>query len=218
LSLKTTNSILDVGCGTGTWLKVANDLGIMEILGIDGVEIAPEDLKISPDRFIRYDLTSQINLNKHFDMLFCLEVAEHLPEEYAGNLIDTLTTHSDFIVFSAAIPGQDGQNHLNEQWPNYWQELFLRKGYYPSEILRNIFWNNDKVEWWYKQNMLIFAPKSVLSGLNLEIATEVKSIVHPELLKEKLAIIDIKDTVIKNEVWAPTFKTALKRLFKTIIH
>jgi cyclopropane fatty-acyl-phospholipid synthase-like methyltransferase len=218
LSLKKVQSILDIGCGTGTWLKTALDFGVKDILGIDGVEIDQKELKISADQFINQDLTSAINLNRHFDMLLCLEVAEHLPEEYAKTLIDTLTAHSDFIIFSAAIPNQGGQNHLNEQWPDYWQKLFLSKGYYPCDLLRNVFWNNKEVEWWYKQNMLIYAPKPVLINLNLTISEDVRSLIHPELFKEKLAIIDKMHVTIENEVWKPKFKSALKRLIKSIIN
>ena len=150
LKLKTTNSILDIGCGIGTWLAVAKELGVRETLGVDGVDLNEAELKIPAENFIKQDLTAPIILNKKFDLLLCLEVAEHLPAEYAKILIDTLTQHSDFIIFSAAIPGQGGQNHLNEQWPGYWQNLFLSNGYYPSELLINTFWNNDEVEWWYR--------------------------------------------------------------------
>jgi 2-polyprenyl-3-methyl-5-hydroxy-6-metoxy-1,4-benzoquinol methylase len=217
LNLKAVNSVLDVGCGTGTWLKIAADLGVTDILGIDGAELGQEDLKIPVDRYIQRDLTSKINLDRPFDLVLCLEVAEHLPEESAQELIDTLTAHSDFIVFAAAVPGQGGQNHLNEQWPAYWEAHFLKKHYFPCEILRDFFWNNEEVEWWYKQNILIFAPEAVLSNLNLSISKQVKSIIHPDLLKEKLEIIGIKDAFIENEIWNPKFMSTLKRLIKSII-
>jgi SAM-dependent methyltransferase len=218
LKLKTTNSILDIGCGIGTWLAVAKELGVKEVLGVDGVDLNDDELKIPAQNFIKQDLTTPIVLNKKFDLLLCLEVAEHLPGEYAKTLIDTLTLHSDFIIFSAAIPGQGGQNHLNEQWPDYWQNLFLNKGYYPSELLINTFWNNDDVEWWYRQNILIYAPKEVLSRLDLPVSNTIKSIIHPELFKEKLQLIDKLNGVIEQEVWKPTFKSALKRLIKSIIN
>ncbi|HEY5326741.1 MAG TPA: class I SAM-dependent methyltransferase [Mucilaginibacter sp.] len=218
LKLKPVDSILDIGCGTGTWLAIAKELGVKETIGVDGVDLSPEDLKIPVDNFIKRDLTGSIDLNKKFDMLLCLEVAEHLPEEFAKTLIDTLTRHSDFIIFSAAIPGQGGQNHLNEQWPDYWQKLFYDKGYYPSESLRYYLWNNKQIEWWYRQNIMIYAPKDILTVLNLPISEEVKSLIHPDLFEEKLQLIDRLNGAIEREVWTPTFKSAFKKLIKSIVH
>ena len=218
LGLKQINSVLDVGCGTGTWLAIAKELGVLQILGIDGTNLTASDLKIPYDNFLRRDLTAPLDLNKKFDLLLCLEVAEHLPMENAEAFIDTLTQHSDFIIFSAAIPGQGGQDHLNEQWPGYWQKLFEKKEYYPSEILRDKFWNNKEVEWWYKQNMFIYAPKAVLTALNLPIADEVRAIVHPELLTEKLQFMDKLYGDVVEEVRNPGFRKAFKRLLKSIIN
>src|ERR1700752_282649 len=104
LKLKKINSILDVGCGTGTWLSVALELGVKEIMGVDGAALAQTELKIPVSSFKNIDLTRSLNLNRKFDLAICLEVAEHLPESASKVLIDTLTDHSDFILFSAAIP------------------------------------------------------------------------------------------------------------------
>jgi len=217
LKLNPVTSILDVGCGTGTWLAIAKELGIEDFLGIDGANLKQEDLKISVSNFINCDLTAPVNLNKKFDMVICLEVAEHLAETNASAFVEMLSLHSDFIVFSAAIPGQGGQDHLNEQWPDYWQKLFLEKGYYPSEILRDYFWDNKDIEWWYRQNIIIYAPKSILTSFNLPISEEVKSIIHPDLFKEKLHIIERQSSFIQKEMSNPPLKTALKNLIKSII-
>jgi SAM-dependent methyltransferase len=217
LKLKPADSIIDIGCGTGTGLAIARELGVKEILGIDGVNLNQDDLKIPVDSFINCDLMAPIKLNTKFDMLLCLEVAEHLPELNAEAFVEMLTSHSDFIIFSAAIPGQGGQNHLNEQWPDYWQRLFLKNEYYPSEILRDHFWNNKDIEWWYRQNIIIYAPEKVLTALSLLISEKVKSMIHPDLFEEKLDLIENLQTVIQKAVWAPSFKTSIKNLIKSII-
>src|SRR5262245_47100129 len=87
------NSILDVGCGTGTWLRAAFDAGIRDIFGIDGVEISEQDFLVSKDFFLRHDLTRALDLKRRFDIVLCLEVGEHLPPHAAQILIDTLTLH-----------------------------------------------------------------------------------------------------------------------------
>jgi hypothetical protein len=83
-------------------------------------------------------------------------------------------------MFSAALPGQGGQNHINEQWPNYWQELFNGYGYEMIDFFRFKIWNNTKIEYWYKQNLFLVVRKGhfLAKGEN-KIAY---SLVHPELL------------------------------------
>lgn len=169
-------SILDVGCGTGTWLRAANELGVTDIFGVDGVNISERQLLISPQRFVQIDLTTPWNLGRKFDVVLCLEVAEHLDEAYAGNLIDMLTKHGDSIYFSAACPGQEGQHHVNCQWPAYWQELFNRRGFVCRDDLRWQIWDDPAVEPWYKQNMFI-ARRDPTAGSE----PRIKAIVHSEM-------------------------------------
>jgi ubiquinone/menaquinone biosynthesis C-methylase UbiE len=49
-------SIVDVGCGIGTWLKVFEDIGVGTILGIDGSYVDKKLLKIGVDKFVDFDL------------------------------------------------------------------------------------------------------------------------------------------------------------------
>ena len=84
-------SILDVGCGLGTWLKVVSDSGIKDFLGIDGIEVRDEDFFVSKKNFQEYDLTDSWNIERKFNLLLCLEVAEHLPSDSASNFIQNLT-------------------------------------------------------------------------------------------------------------------------------
>jgi SAM-dependent methyltransferase len=161
LDIAKPSSLLDVGCGTGTWLKAAMECGIEELMGIDGVAIPPDQLLIPDTCFQVRDLTRSWDLGRRFDAVLCLEVAEHLDESHSGTLLDALTRHSDIIIFSAACPGQTGQHHLNCQWPAYWQQLFNHRGYVCSDAVRWRLWEMEAVEPWYKQNMFTarHAPK-----------------------------------------------------------
>jgi SAM-dependent methyltransferase len=172
------SSILDVGCGIGTWLKVAKDLGVNNIQGIDGSYINHSLLKIDTSEFLELDLSNSFNLNKKFDLVICLEVAEHLPEEFSDNLINSLCLHGEIILFSAAIPGQGGQNHFNEQWPDYWQKKFHSQGFDLYDVIRNKIWLNEKVESWYKQNMFLCIKQSHL--LSAVYTKGCLPIVHPD--------------------------------------
>lgn len=171
-------SIMDVGCGTGTWLRAAMDLGATDVFGIDGVNIPANQLLIEPQRFQRCDLTAPIDLNRRFDAVFCLEVAEHLDAQHAVELIQTLTRHSDLIFFSAACPGQDGQHHVNCQWPIYWQQLFNESGYVCEDAVRWQIWDDRRIEPWYRQNMFLARRDASLARRE----PRIKAVLHPEML------------------------------------
>lgn len=169
-------SILDIGCGTGTWLKVFEEKGITDYLGVDGEYVDRTMLKIPIDKFLPHELQNSFSLGRRFDLVISLEVAEHLSERYADVFVHSLAEHGDTILFSAAIPGQDGQNHLNEQWPEYWEKKFLNHGFYFHDVLRPKIWKNDKIDFWYRQNIFLLKKEKPVKGLFDSLA-----LVHPEL-------------------------------------
>jgi hypothetical protein len=174
------DSLLDVGCGIGVWVKAALDLGLQDVQGIDGVPIDPANLVIPESHFQVRDFTSPLSLGRQFDVALCLEVAEHIPEEHTKTLIGSLTAHSNIIVFSAACPGQEGQNHVNCQWPSYWQKIFNQFDYVCADELRESIWNDERIEPWYRQN--IFIARRVTDG-SAGKEPRLHSMVHPELIQ-----------------------------------
>jgi SAM-dependent methyltransferase/predicted O-methyltransferase YrrM len=156
-------SVVDVGCGTGGWLAVFQQLGITDCFGIDGDYVDRTLLQIPFDRFHAADLKQPLQISRKFDLAISLEVAEHLPSICAENFVCSLTKLAPVILFSAAIPFQGGVEHVNEQWPQYWVNYFQKQGFALVDCLRKQVWNNDKVEPWYAQNMLIFVKQEHLS-------------------------------------------------------
>lgn len=177
-------SVLDVGCGTGTWIYVFNKHFKINAIGIDSPFIDRSKIIVDDDLIIKYDLSKRFNLKRKFDLIICLEVAEHLPSLSAPDFILSLTEHSDNIVFSAAIPYQGGQNHLNEQPVEYWFKLFSDKGYYIYDPFREHFWDNSNVEWWYKQNMFF------ISKIKHNLKLFKHFYIHPDCFKEKIEFLN----------------------------
>jgi SAM-dependent methyltransferase len=172
-------SVLDVGCGTGTWLKAFEEAGVEHYYGLDGHYVKESQLQIPYKKFIVTDFSKQWAINEEFDLVVSLEVAEHLPESSADTFIESLVAHGDVILFSAAVPGQGGQHHINEQWPEYWQQKFAKHGFYFHDTIRPLIWNNEKVNWWYRQNIFII-------NRIRDNAAQALSKVHPELFKIRM--------------------------------
>jgi SAM-dependent methyltransferase len=185
-------SVVDVGCGDGAWLAVALDCGARDILGLEGPWIEEARLKIAPQQLRRVQLDRQFGIERRFDLAMSLEVAEHLPPERAAGFVAELTRLAPLVLFSAAVPGQAGVHHVNEQWPAYWAQLFAAHGYRPIDVLRYRVWNDPAVAFWYKQNLLLFAASSALARFPKLAAAAAASpedpiaLIHPDLYRRRL--------------------------------
>lgn len=156
LSLFPSRSVVDVGCGVGGWLKEFERHGVTDYLGVDGDYLPRHLLKIPADKFMPRDLTGLEDVGRRFDLACSLEVAEHLPEGCAERFVSALVKAAPVVLFSAAIPGQGGTDHINERWQSYWAGLFARHGYVGVDCIRPAIFHDAGVRWWYRQNLLVF--------------------------------------------------------------
>jgi hypothetical protein len=166
-------TVIDVGCGVGAWASVAKEHGCTT-LAIDGFA-AESDVLVA--EFDRRDLTEGIDCSG-YDLAICLEVAEHLPEDCAEQLIEGLCG-AQYILFSAAIPDQRGVDHVNEQWPSWWAGLFKKHEHYGTNDIRWRHWGNDQIEGYYRQNLIVFAKPLDLARADYR--QGLFDIVHPHL-------------------------------------
>jgi hypothetical protein len=159
-------SVVDIGGGIGSWGTEIEDYTLVDYN-------VPTELLLTKN-YIDHDLREPLKLPRKYDLAICVEVVEHLPENFANTLIQSLTESSDTILFSAAIPNQGGLNHYNEQWPTYWAMKFITHGFYPFHTdIRQLLYDNKKVDLWYRNNLMIFTKNLYNTKYNL-------NFVHPE--------------------------------------
>jgi SAM-dependent methyltransferase len=198
------STMVDIGCGAGGWLTVAGRLGLKRVVGVDGPWARPQIEKIKTAEFVSVDLSSppypEIGV---FDLVICAEVAEHLPESIADDLVQYLTSLSENILFSAAIPHQEGDHHINLQWQSSWIKRFADRGFRANFFPREKYWNNEGVSWYYRQNMILFLGKEAALSLDSD-PLSVADIVHPAMLDSYVK----RYISQREEVWFPSFRFA----------
>lgn len=151
-------TIADVGCGTGLYLKPFHDAGKI----VKGFELSQEavDRAVAPNVY-QWDITQtpiRLHCESPFDLTLCLEVFEHIDAQDMPMALDNLTWTSDMIIFSAAIPGQGGDGHINLQPKDYWRGAFAVFGFYEDEI--DTEWLVDSMRQgyhmgWFTQNVMV---------------------------------------------------------------
>lgn len=193
LRLVRPRSVIDLGCGIGVWLSAFRELGVDDVIGVDGHWVDRARLKIPAATFVTADLRAPFALARTFDLAVSTETAEHLPPASADAFVDTLTRLAPVVLFSAAAPHVPGNLHHNCQWPSYWAERFAARGFVVTDPIRRRIWTNPAVRWFYAQTMLLFVRRDALAQYPL-LAGEVVDprqacldVIHPDYYLEVVA-------------------------------
>jgi SAM-dependent methyltransferase len=172
LAARRVASVIDVGCGRGVWAAEWRRRGATRVLGVDGDYVPRDTLLIPEECFLAADLSRGFDAGARFELVQCLEVAEHIAPESADNLIDGLVRHGDLIVFSAAVPGQGGEHHVNERAYAYWRDMFEARGYQMYDAIRPLLRSELDVEPWYRYNAFAYANRTGAERLSAQARTQ----------------------------------------------
>lgn len=114
-------SMLDVGCGPGGMLDIAQQLGLVA-WGIDGdPHMARLNVQI-------HDYTEGPLPVIGWDLIWCVEFVEHVEERYRENYLATFAG-GRVLFLTAAPPGFPGWHHVNCQPQGYWISLLEQHGW-----------------------------------------------------------------------------------------
>jgi hypothetical protein len=216
IELFSPSSVVDIGGGGGLWAATFLANSVADVLAIDGPWVPHAVRCIPPDRFLEQDLSLPLALKRTFDLALCLEAAEHLPASAASELVRGLTEAAPVVAFSAALPGQGGDGHINEQPASYWARLFASRDYVCFSDVRRRIWNDEAVEVWYRQNLLCYVRQSELARWGACLTSSIHhddpllDVAHPTLLARHKAMADGREAYSQrieadaNRLWANT--------------
>lgn len=140
-------NIADVGCGDGRYADYLNRNGFY-CIGYDGSPLTKKPNIVK-------DFSTAQDIGK-WDIVLSLEVGEHIPVEFEQVFIDNLCNATDnYIILSWAIPGQDGDGHVNCRMNEYIiGELWKRRFMYDENETRYL---REKASVsWLKQTIMAF--------------------------------------------------------------
>ncbi|MGH3009948.1 MAG: class I SAM-dependent methyltransferase [Gaiellaceae bacterium] len=188
---------MDVGCGTGAWLVPFLEAGC-EVQGFDGAWVEEQSLLIPAERFSVLDLTAALpSPRKHeFDLALSIEVGEHLPRESSGSLVEYLAALAPVVMFSAALTGQGGLDHINEQPLELWQALFEDRGYVCFDPIRPRVWRDRRIPMWYRRNIRVYVHEDSVAHYGARLATPAPTTEEEQSMTREFARVRPVDRVL----------------------
>ncbi len=156
------NSVLDLGCGVGSYLEGFFDAGCRDLLGIElNFDKAKKYIVDNIFFFIvEGDATIELNLNRKFDCIISFEVGEHIEPNGTEMFINNLTSYSNkYIILTVAPPGQRGTGHINLRDRDFWIKSIVIKGFlYRKDLVEKYkkVWKKFNVEKYIINNLMVF--------------------------------------------------------------
>jgi len=156
------SSIVDLGCGVGSYLEGAFQNGCKDICGIEiSYEKAQKYIVDVIKPFIACgDITKSLNLDRQFDCVVSFEVGEHIEPDGTDAFIDNLTNLcKQYIILTAAPPGQPGTGHINRREKKFWiKSIQTKKFIYQDQIVNMLWpvWKTFSTPKYILKNLMVF--------------------------------------------------------------
>src|SRR5207244_2745287 len=119
--------VLDAGCAFGFLVEELRTLDV-EAWGVDVSEFAISQVQADVSPFCwRGSVTDP--LPRHYDLITCIEVLEHLRPEHAELAIANLCQSTDQLLFSSTPSVFSELTHVNVRPVEEWASMFARQDF-----------------------------------------------------------------------------------------
>jgi SAM-dependent methyltransferase len=122
--------VLDAGCALGFLVEAFWDRGV-EAWGIDVSPYAIAHVRRDMQPYCSVGSLAE-RIPGSFDLITCIEVLEHMPEDQGLSAIGHLTKAADVILFSSTPYDLDEPTHFNVRPLVYWLQAFREHGFSPD--------------------------------------------------------------------------------------
>lgn len=122
-------TVFDAGCAIGFLVEALRARGI-EAFGRDLSPYAISQVPAGLRAFCSQGSVSE-PIREHFDLITCIEVVEHMPEDEARQAIHNFAASTPRVFFSSSPTDFNESTHVNVQTPLYWMRLFAEAGFAP---------------------------------------------------------------------------------------
>jgi predicted RNA methylase len=197
--------IIDFGCGTGDLARAFASRGVT-VVAIDGYS-TPDFSAYSNIHFTKVDLNNVAATQKFlkqfeakFDLAISIEVAEHLNPDVSSSFIEWMTSMADVIVFSAAVPSQDGDGHINCRSRSDWYQFIKQHEYVIADTLRQHFTLNPRLGLWHKFNIVDYVQKDSVFAKKINLAELADRLIAAETFAASQCFHYVKHTQLRE--WA----------------
>src|SRR5262249_18466340 len=122
-------SVFDAGCAHGFLVEALWDRGV-EARGRDISTFAISQVRADVRSFCEVGSIAD-SIDGAFDLVTCIEVLEHMPEEKALAPIPNIPAIAPTIVFSSSPTDLNEPTHVNVRPTIYWLRAFAQRGFAP---------------------------------------------------------------------------------------
>lgn len=149
------NKVNDYGCGPGIYVNSMRKLGI-DAYGYDIDSRIPNDSHFFKKNILDDDFNDKCNA------AVCLEVLEHIEEADSIRFMQKMLSSIEddgYLIFSAAVPNQGGDGHINCKPKQFWEDKIVNSGFVrvvaeEKEVLDIV--KSNQYMGWFANNFMLF--------------------------------------------------------------
>lgn len=181
------DSVLDIGCGSGAYLRYFASHGAERIRGVDNSEGTAKYLEI--DEYVQADLGGQLDLAQTFDLVMSVGAIQQVPPESERTLVDNITRHArECIIISSAPASPLGATPANHQSISRRLDSFALAGWYPC-LFDTLALRSLSTLPWLRSDLVVFTRSNTGAAAAREYLTKLERQAVMKWTKQRPTVI-----------------------------